>query len=155
MVITVSDVIAVIALLVSVYAIWTTSRFNKRQLSLIESQEQLNQRLLAQGESEALESLKADVGARLVKLGSSKYQLKVFNKGKATARHIEIEFPHGNELVPDNELNHKFPMEILEQHQSVDLIAAVHLGTPPKQTAILRWVDEHSETNEKTVYLTL
>lgn len=155
MVITVSDVIAVIALLVSVYAIWTTSRFNKRQLSLIESQEQLNQRLLAQGESEALESLKADVGARLVKLGSSKYQLKVFNKGKAAARRIEIEFPQGNNLVPDNELKHKFPMEILEKHQSVDLIAAVHMGTPVKQTAILRWVDEHSETNEKIVYLTL
>jgi len=153
--ISLGDIVAAIALLLSGYAIWTTSKFNKRQLSLIDSQEKLNQRLLAQGENEAIAALKADVGASFVKLGSSRYRIKVFNKGKAPARNVVIEFPDGNDVVPASEIRDKFPMEILEQHQSVDLIAAVHTGTPPKQTVSLRWADDHSETNEKTVYLTV
>ncbi len=153
--VSVSDVVAIIALALSGYALWTTSNFNKRQLSLIDSQEKLNARLLAQGETESLEGRKADVGASFVKLGTSKHRIKVFNKGKAAARNVRIEFPGGNEMVPGSEIRDKFPMEILEQHQAVELIAAVHMGTPRKQTVILRWEDEHSEANEKTVYLTL
>lgn len=153
--VSVSDVVSIVALTLSGYALWTTSKFNKRQLSLIDSQEKLNARLLAQGESEALEKRKADVGASLVALGSSKHRIKVFNKGKASARNVRIEFPDGNDLVPNSEITDKFPMEVLEQHQAVELIAAVHMGTPRKQTVILRWADEHSDANEKTVYLTL
>lgn len=152
---TVSDIAAIIAIFLSGYAIWTTRNFNKRQLSLIESQEELNKRLLAQNDSDASESRKADVGASYVKLGNSKYRLKVFNKGKAPARNVRIEFPDGDTPVPKSEIENKFPMEVLEQHQSVNLIAAVSLGTPSKQTAIIRWSDEHSDSNEKTVYLTL
>ncbi len=153
--ISLGDIAAVVALFLSGYAIWTTRNFNKRQLSLIDSQDELNKRLLAQDDSEALESRKADVGASYVKLGSSKYRLKVFNKGKAAARNVRIEFPDGDMPVPKSELDDKFPMEVLEQHQSVDLIAAVSMGTPSKQIAIVRWSDDQSESNEKTVYLTL
>jgi len=153
--VTLSDVVAIMALAFSGYAIWITSKFNKRQLSLIDSQEQLNKRLLERGDSEAIEARKADVGASLVKLGSSRYRLKVFNKGKAVARDVRIEFPNGNDIVPDAEIADKFPMEIMEQHQSVDLIAAVHLMTPRKHTVTLRWADDYSDSNEKTVFLTL
>lgn len=151
---TLSNFIAILALALSGYAIWTTSRFNKRQVSMIETQERLNKRLLEQGESEVLESRKADVGASLVKFASNNYRVKVFNKGKAPARNVTIEFPEGNEMVIDSELRDKFPMEILEQHQSVDLIAAIHMGTPRKQAALLKWADDYSGANEKTVYLT-
>jgi hypothetical protein len=151
----VSDVVSIVALALSAYALWTTSKFHRRQLSLIESQEKLNARLLSKDESEALEKRKADVGASLTKLGTSKYRLKVFSEGKASARNVQIEFPEGNDIVPESEISAKFPMQILEQHQSVDLIAAVHMGTPPKQTVVLRWQDDHSNANEKTVYITL
>lgn len=153
--ITLGDIAAVIALLLSGYAIWTTRKFNKRQLTLIESQEELNKRLLAQSDAKAFESRKADVGASYAKFGSSKYRLKVFNKGKAVARNVRIEFPDGDTPVLKSEIEDKFPMEVLEQHQSVDLIAAVSMGTPSKQTAIVRWSDDHSDSNEKTLYLTL
>lgn len=155
MTISLSDIIAVFALVLSGYAVWTTSRFNKRQLSLIDSQEKLNKRLLEQREDEVLEARKADVGASIVKLGSSKYRLKVFNRGKAPARSVQIEFPNGNDLVSESEIGQKFPMEVLEQHQSVDMIASVSLGTPAKHTVLLRWVDDQSDSNKKTVYLTL
>jgi len=137
------------------YAIWTTSKFNKRQLSLIESQEELNKRLLAQAESEALEARRADVGAKYVKLDHSNYSLRVFNQGEAPARNVQIEFPDGEPPVPQSELTDKFPVEILEPDASVELMAAVHMGTPRKQKVVLRWADEHSDDNEKTAYVTL
>lgn len=152
--VSISDVAAVLALILSAYAVWTTSKFNKRQLSLIDIQEQLNKRQLEQGDSQALEARKADVGATLVKLGSSKYRVKIFNRGKAAARQVRIEFPNGNNIVPEEEITGKFPMEVLEQHQSVELIAAFHMSTAPKQSIMLRWSDDHADENEKVVYLT-
>jgi hypothetical protein len=149
-----SDVIAILALVSSAYAIWTTSRFNRRQLSLIETQEKLNKRTLAQSESEALDARKADVGASLVRYGGNNYRVKVFNKGKSPARNVVIEFPDGNNMVPDSEIRDKFPMELLEQHQSVDLIAAVSMDTPSKQPVVLKWSDDNSDNNKKTSYLT-
>ena len=94
------------------------------------------------------------MGASLVGLGSNRHRVKVFNKGKAPARNVRIEFPDGNDIVPVSEIADKFPMESLEQHQAVDLIAAIHMGTPRKQRVILRWVDDHSDANEKVAYLT-
>jgi hypothetical protein len=150
-----SDVIALIALLVSLGAAGMTFWFYWRQLSLIDTQEKLNRRLLERGETEAIEARQADVGARLIKLGSSKYRVKVFNRGKAAARNVRIEFPDGNYMISDQEIRDKFPMEELEQHDSVDLIAAIHMQTPRKQAVLLKWADDHSDSNEKTSYLTL
>ncbi len=44
--ISISDVIAVAALLLSAFAAWKTVKFNERQKSLVESQDLLNRRLL-------------------------------------------------------------------------------------------------------------
>lgn len=149
------DVIAVLALVVSGYAAWTTSKFNQRQKSLIESQERLNTLLLVKEESEAAEEKKADLGATVIKLGSSNYRVKIWNKGKAPARKIAIDFPDGNDLILNSEVERKFPLEVLDRLQAVELIAAVHMGTKSKHTVRLTWSDDSSETNEKTVYLTV
>lgn len=152
--VSVSDIVSLIALAVSVYAIWTTSRFNKRQESLIDSQEKLNNRLLEQGESDALDAQKANVSARLVHIGGTKYRVRVFNKGKVPARSVRLSFPEPNRLIIESEVREKFPMEVLEVQQSVDLIASVTFQTPSKQKLLIEWSDDFSERNEKIVYLT-
>jgi hypothetical protein len=63
---------------------------------------------------DALKGKQADLGASIIKLGSSKYRLKVWNKGAATARNVRIEFPEGNDLVIESEVTDKYPMESLE-----------------------------------------
>lgn len=153
--ISIGDIIAVMALALSAYAIWTTRQFNKRQLNLIEMQEELSARQLEQGKQDALDASRADVSARYIKEGRSRYKLKIYNKGKAQARNVRIEFPNSDSPVPSNDLQKKLPMEALAQHEWVDLIAAVHMGTPPKIESILRWEDDHALENKKTVYLTL
>lgn len=143
-----SDVIAAVALLLSVYATWKT-------LGLNESQKRLNDFLLKQGESQELDARKADLGATFLNLGNNRHRLKIWNKGKAAARNVNITFPEGTDVLIESDINAKFPLEVLEQHQSVELIAAPHMGTKQKQTIRLTWDDDFSSENEKTLYPTL
>lgn len=150
-----SDIIAGLAFVLSAFATWKTVQFNDRQKSMIETQECLNKRLLEKEEAEANEEKKADLGAAFVKLGNSNYRLKIWNQGKAPAKHVQIDFPAGNDIVIQSDVERKFPLEVLEPHHSVELIAAVHMGSKSKHEVRLRWEDEFSSSNEKTSYPTL
>lgn len=149
------DVIAGLAFLLSGYATWQTVSFNKKQKSLVESQEKLNNLLFEKESEGAVKEKSADLGASFIKLGSSKYRLKIWNKGSATARNVRIEFPEGNDVVIGSEVSDKFPMESLERHQSVELIAAVHMQTKRKHVVRLIWEDDLQTHNEKLSYPTL
>jgi glycosyltransferase involved in cell wall biosynthesis len=149
------DIIAGLAFLLSSYATWQTVSFNKKQKSLAESQEKLNNLLLEKENEDSLKEKRADLGASFIKLGSSKYRLKIWNKGASTARNVRIEFPEGNDVVINSEITDKFPMESLERHQSVELIAAVHMNTKRKHVVRLIWEDDAQSHNEKLSYPTL
>lgn len=152
---TLSDVLAGLAFLLSVFATWKTVRFNDRQKSLIESQERLNKRLLAKEDEKFTEDKKAELGASFIKIGSSEYRLKIWNKGKAAARNVYLEFPSENDCFDQSEIDRKFPLEILETYQSVELIAYVSYETKSKHVIKLRWADEFSADNMKVVYPTI
>ena len=123
------NLIASLALLLSTYATWQTVSFNKKQKSLVESQEKLNKLLLEKEHEGVIRDKSANLGASFIKLGSSKYRLKIWNKGSSAARNVRIEFPEGNDIINNSEVIEKFPMESLEKHQSVELIASVHMQT--------------------------
>lgn len=152
---TFADIFAGLAFALSCYATWVTVRFNHRQKSLIESQERLNNILLLQAEREKNDASRADLGANFVKLGGGKYRLRIFNKGKSTARNVQIDFPEGNDVLIQSEIDEKFPLEALEQHQSVDLLVGAHLGSKLKHAMRFTWADRADENNQKTVYATL
>ncbi|QTR48961.1 hypothetical protein [Candidatus Thiothrix anitrata] len=152
---TASDIIATLAFLLSAYATLKTIQFNNKQKALIESQEKLNQRLLEKEEADSVSNKKADLGASFIKLGNSKHRLKIWNKGKTAAKNVSIEFPEGNECIIESEITDKFPLEVLDTHQSVELIASVGFGIKSKHTIKLCWADEFSQNNEKIVYPTL
>jgi len=149
------DVFAGCALLLSMYATFTTAHFNRRQQSLIDSQERLNNLLLEKEQAGSLGEKRADLGASLIKLGKNKHRVKVWNQGKCPARNVQVEFPDGNDLVIPNDVDGKFPLEALATYQSVELIATVHMGTKAKHQIKLIWEDDDSANNEKVIYLTL
>lgn len=101
------------------------------------------------------ETKKADLRADFLKYGSNKYRLKVSNRGPASARNVRIEFPDGNDCIIDSELKDKFPFELLERHQAVELIAAVCMETKSKHKVKLVWDDDFQSNNEKVVYATI
>lgn len=149
------DIISALALIFSIYATFKTVQFNNRQKALIETQERLNRLLLDKEAGEAKSGRQADLGASFVRLGSSKYRLKVFNRGKVAARNVVLEFPEGNDAILDSDLDEKFPLETLEPQQGVELIAVVGLGTKAKHPIRFIWADDYRERNEKVVIVTL
>jgi glycosyltransferase involved in cell wall biosynthesis len=135
------NVIAGIAFLLSGYATWKTTK--------------LNNLLLAKERNEALKKKQADLGASFINIGSNNRRLKIWNKGQAAARNVRIEFPKGNEVVVQGDIDRKFPLELLDTFQSVELIASVHMGTKSKLPIRLIWDDDSGERNEKIVYPTI
>lgn len=146
--VTPSDVIATVALLISGYVAW-------HQRGINASQKKVNELLLQQGENEAQATKKADLGASFLKLGKSNHRLKIWNKGKATARNVRIAFPDGNQFVAEDDVRRKFPLETLEQFQAVEVIAFLSLGTDGKHHVQLIWDDDSGDDIEKSVYVTI
>ena len=153
--ITTSDIIASVALLLAAYSTWKTVKFNDRQKELFDVQAALNKRLLDKEHFELRGRQQAELGVAFLKIGSSNYRLKIFNKGKSAARRVSISFPEGNEVFMDGDVSSKFPIEVMEPHQSVELIAAVSMDSKSKHTILLRWSDDYEVDNEKLFYPTL
>lgn len=149
------DIIAIFALLLSAYSTKKTFDFNKRQNEFIETNDKLNQLLLQKETLDAENQNSADLSANFIKVGTSKHRLKIYNKGKSTARNVRIEFPDGNELIVTGDIRDKFPVPILEEYQSVELIACVHNQSPSRLTVKLIWDDDISKDKTKVVTPTL
>jgi len=149
------DIIAVLAFLLSAYATWRTHTFKKREEELLEIQKKLNTLMLDKEEREAAHEKKADLGANFVTIGSKKHRLRIFNKGRAAAYHVTIDFPEGNDMVLEQDIQEKFPLELLERGPSVDLIAMVAMDTRRKLAVRLSWQSADGEMFDKTVYPTL
>lgn len=137
-----SDIISVLALILSAFATWKT-------LSYGATQDNLNKMLLKKESHEDLSTKKADLTASIVKIGTNKHRLKIGNKGKCAAKNVMLEFPEGNNFVPDTELKAKLPLEILESFQSIELMAFVSMQTERKQILLFKWQDDFSQNNEK------
>ena len=145
------DIVALLALGLSAYSMKKTFDFNTRQNDFIETNNKLNKLLLEKECQDALHQKKADISANFIKVGRTESRLKIFNRGKNTARNISIEFPEGNEIILDSDIQNKFPIPILEQHQSVELMAVRHMQSPIRTPIKLSWDDESGENNEKTL----
>ncbi|WP_292364243.1 MULTISPECIES: hypothetical protein [unclassified Methanoculleus] len=153
--ISLGEITAIIALLLSAYATWRTHKFKKREEELLDIQKKLNIFILDKEEREATQEKKADLGANFVTIGSNKHRLKIFNKGRATAYNVTIDFPEGNHMILDHDIEQKFPLESLERGQSVELIAVVGMSTKSKLAVRLFWQNEDGKKSDKTVHVTL
>ena len=149
-----AEIISTAALLLSIYSTKKTVDFNRRQKQFIETNDKLNQLLLQKEQQESLIQKQGDISASFVKIGRD-YRLKVFNKGKTIATNIRVEFPSGNEILIESDLKDKFPMPRLEPFQSVELIAAVHMGSPRRMDIKLIWDDPSGSDRDKVVTVTL
>ena len=136
------------ALVVSIIALWRTSRLN-------ELQERLNTLWLEREEREAARATQPDLGATFVKISKHQHRLRLYNKGKAPAYQVELAFPEGNGVVSTSSVSAKFPMEIMEPGDSVDVLASFALGSAQKQAVEIHFADPAGKRDSKTVYPTL
>jgi hypothetical protein len=143
--------IAFSALVVSLISLFKTVRYNARQTELAATTERLNKILIERETAEAAASKKADLSANIYKSGKSDYRVKIFNRGRGVARNVRVEDlnPEEDSILIQSEIGHKFPVPILEQHQSVELIAAITLGSPLRAHIKLLWDDATGQDQEK------
>ena len=91
--------IAIAALALSGYATWKTAKFNKRQESLVGSQEALNDLLMEREQNELHNRKRANLGASFLALGASKYRLRIWNQGPVAARNLRLEILKGHRTL--------------------------------------------------------
>ncbi|MBE0470719.1 MAG: hypothetical protein IBX55_14585 [Methyloprofundus sp.] len=145
----ISDIIAVLALAVSMVALWQNHRTNQRQKPLLELQ-------LKKEIEEAASQAKANIQARYYSISTANKKLKVSNVGHSSARNVRLTFDEdsGTPLIRDD-VESKFPIDVLEPKNSVDLIVVAHLGTPRKHSINVEWDDDFKDGNCKDIILTL
>lgn len=139
-----SAVVALAALIVAVISLRKTNEFGA-------TTDRLNRILIEKEEAESVSEKKADLSANLYQCGKDDYRLKVFNKGKGRALNVRLIDLHDEErsLLMSSDISHKFPHPILDQHQSVELIAVVSLSSTLRTHIKLIWDDETGKDHEK------
>ena len=147
-----SAVVAFVALILAWVSLHKTNKFNERQNQLAETTDRLNQMLIDRETAEGIAAKRADLSANLIEVGRNKHRLKVFNRGRGTARNVRLtvldDDDEGSFLIA-NDVAAKFPVPIMEQHQAVELIAALHFGSRMRAHIKLVWDDDTGSNHEK------
>ncbi|EAX2863388.1 hypothetical protein AKM73_23970, partial [Salmonella enterica] len=112
---TTSDIIASIALLVTIIgqirSEYKSKKNDSEQRLMRDEQDRLRKLLLEKETKSAISEMKAELGARIVKISKNNYKLKIFNRGKVEARKVEMIFPDndGAEYLVMRDVYDKFP----------------------------------------------
>ncbi len=144
-----------IAILISGIALLRTEIFRKFEKEQIKMRNELDGLLLNKEKQSIVKTKSADFGARILSYGKNDKKLEITNKGMATARQVNIEFPEGNHILIESDIRTKFPLETMEPGQSVQLIVADSLGVVERKLLIrISWKDEAREENTKDIRVT-
>lgn len=144
-----SAIVALVALIISVISMHKANKFGS-------TADRLNQMLIERERAEGIASKKADLSANMIKTDKSDYRLKIFNRGKCAAYNVRlIDLAGDRSVLISSDIQRKFPRPILEQHQSVELIAAVTLSAGPSGHIKLQWDDETGTDHEKELTPTI
>ena len=95
----VGDFIALIALVLGIYSTFKSIKLNKLQEEVMLLEKDLNKLLLEKEMTETTLNLKADLLANVIKLGNGREKLKIYNKGKGTAKNIRFEVIEGSNMM--------------------------------------------------------
>lgn len=141
-----SFLLSVIAIIGTVYTYLKHDRKIKAQEKLI------NDYQLGKIEEEKIQKRQAVVRASLIPGTKGHRILRVYNKGKATARNVRL-------IIKDEPdylyTTNPFPFPALNESENVDLNIHLHMGSPDDISFEILWDDEYSSDNshEQTVQL--
>jgi len=149
------DLLALGALIVSVWAVVTTNKSNQRQLNFERTAERLNHLLIEKEANENQAQRRADLGVAIYKAGRSNYRMKVFNRGKAAARNVRLEEIAEEGFLLRDDLAEKFPAPVLEPHAVIELHVFFHLSSASRTQIRLTWDDDFGANQTKDFYPTV
>lgn len=143
-----------LALLLAGISLYKNYRSDKRQAELAATTEQLNRLLIEREIQAGQDSKRADVSANLISVGRNDWQLKVFNRGKGTARNVRlIDLQEGESILLRDDIQATFPVPILEQHQCAEIVTSITHDGPFGAHVRLLWDDETGSDHEEELTL--
>lgn len=146
------NIIALIALLLGIYSAFKSRRLKSLQEEVMLIEKDLKELMLEKEREETSSSFKADLSANIIKLGTGKSRLKIYNKGKGIATNVRFEeIGDSDIMIMDEDI---FPLEFLEPFQSVEVIISPHAQSARKMKIKLTWDDESGRDLSKDVVVT-
>lgn len=133
------------ALILSLFTYFKHERKIKKQ------EEQINKDQLEKIKAEKVESKRAIVEANVVKGAKGQRTVKVYNRGKAVAREVKVNFKESEGYFV---VNNPFPCEIRPQ-QSWNISLVTFMGGSDIATVELEWKDELQDNNTDSQVLQL
>lgn len=130
-------VISLIALMFSLFT------YFKHDLKIKQQSALLNKYQLEKIDKEKEEQKKAIIEANLIIGSTGSRILKVYNKGKSTAKKVNIKIPDTEGLQA---INNPCPIDIRPQN-GIDIMLAFTLETPDKINIEFEWQDNFKDIN--------
>lgn len=138
----ITDFIAVTASCAALgLSIYTYFSHDKR---LNEQNKIINDFQLKKYNKEADSEKRADIEANVIDQGTGHKLIKVYNKGKALAKNVEVAFIG----EPDIIIFQKPPIMDLKPYQSIELSIQTHKDSPEILQLTFKWKDEAQPINE-------
>ena len=143
----VSIIISILALMASVYTYFVHDRKIKQQ------EARINEYQLEKIKNEEEENKKALICGNIVKGRDGLRILKIYNKGKATARNIDIQSSEPS--IIRREYNNDLPCELIQPQDFMEI--RFYAGHMPetKVKITFTWDDDFKSENERTQILPL
>ena len=152
---TITDYFTGFSVILAGAALYLTVKSNQSQSRLTDREVELVRIQIDQAKQINNKEKTASVSARLYKIDKTSWRLRVFNQGPSTAQNVRIILDEQNQIVEESIVRSKFPMSKMENGQSVDLAAIVHMQTNPKEWLRIKWDDVNQTDNENRVEITL
>lgn len=142
----VTYVVPLIALLLSVVSLCKSAKGQKLQFRVNQLELELKQYEVAELEKKKTEADLACIEARVINISQSKYELKVWNSGQATAYKVSATVDNSAKLMF---MSSKMPFEFLEAGKNFVEHLIVHDGTADKFKIVTTWEDADGQPHQK------
>jgi hypothetical protein len=144
MIMQLSDIISSIAIIVSVFVFIKQSRYEKIQ-------NELNKMQIDDINKAKEESQRANISAKVVKMGEKKQLIRISNIGAVKAENIDIIFPEDfSWTIFDKQ---RLPFPFLDPGNNFDLLFATYLSCEREYNVKIKW-KENDKPMEKDIILT-
>lgn len=139
-------VMPIAAFLLSLLALYKSNKVNKMERQLKEYDLRLKEYELEKIEKQKNEKKEACIEARIVKISSGKYKIKVWNSGTAPAYNVDYDIPLEYQIILVKRVT---PFEILEPGQNFEEHVVIHMQSENKYKVVTTWEDKDGNEFEK------
>ncbi len=138
----ISDIISIISVLVSFYVFYRQNKYEKVQ-------DKLNQMQIKDLELSIENKQRADIIARVVKLGEKRKLIRICNVGGIRAEKINIIFPTDFDWAIFNKT--RLPFDFLEPGENFDITFSYYLGSKREHLVKLLWKEKNIKKEKETI----